>query len=377
MNEQEQKSLINQEAGIRRYIVLDVVFYANSLNYDQGAGNYQELKKITKWDGKQYILVSRYALRYSILHWANKLFPNDWKLAGTNELICESGGVAGLKSPDKVEGSYSDFMKDVFLGYPEFDLFGFMIAPTRPKKPKESTNEESQEELKKDKESGTSITRTSPVKISHALSLTPYNYDSQFTANLDVMKRAGGTGSNPVTIEEKKDFYVYNITIDVDRIGKYSETEHGKKRNWHIDISDKRNGRIKELIETVFTLKREIKGRMEDLSPWLVICGLYNNGNYDTYLDRIELAKSHSYKVITKEKETKSNDGETIKEVENEIIEKDAPKFLIDIDSDFYPNEAARDDVFGKVDSFLKGELKSSEILIYTRPFIQYERMKK
>ncbi|MBP8992037.1 MAG: type I-B CRISPR-associated protein Cas7/Cst2/DevR [Spirochaetes bacterium] len=379
MNEQEQKNLVNQEAGIRRYIVLDVVFYANSLNYDQGAGNYQELKKITKWDGKQHILVSRYALRYSILHWANKLFPNDWKLAGTDELICESGGVARLKSPDEVkkDKKYSDFMEDVFLDYPEFDLFGFMIAPTRPKKPKESTNEESQEELKKDKESGTSITRTSPVKISHALSLTPYNYDSQFTANLDVMKRAGGAGSNPVTIEEKRDFYVYNITIDVDRIGKYPETEHGKKEIGDIDVSDKRNGRIKELIETVFTLKREIKGRMEDLSPWLVICGLYNNGNYDTYLDRIELAKSHSYKVITKEKETKSNDGETIKEVENEIIEKDAPKFLIDIDSDFYPNEAAKEDVFGKVDSFLKGELKSPEILIYTRPFIQYERMKK
>ena len=76
MNEQEQKGLINQKAGIRRYIVLDVVFYANSLNYDQGEGNYQELKKITKWDGRQYVLVSRYALRYSILHWANKLFPD-------------------------------------------------------------------------------------------------------------------------------------------------------------------------------------------------------------------------------------------------------------------------------------------------------------
>jgi len=138
MNEQEQKNLVNQEAGIRRYIVLDVVFYANSLNYDQGAGNYQELKKITKWDGKQHILVSRYALRYSILHWANKLFPNDWKLAGTDELICESGGVARLKSPDEVkkDKKYSDFMEDVFLDYPEFDLFGFMIAPTRPKNQK-------------------------------------------------------------------------------------------------------------------------------------------------------------------------------------------------------------------------------------------------
>lgn len=39
-----------------RYIVMDLVFYGNSLNYDQGSGNYQELKKITKWDGRQYTL---------------------------------------------------------------------------------------------------------------------------------------------------------------------------------------------------------------------------------------------------------------------------------------------------------------------------------
>lgn len=37
-----------------RFIVMDIVFYGGSLNYDQGTGNYQELKKITKWDGRQY-----------------------------------------------------------------------------------------------------------------------------------------------------------------------------------------------------------------------------------------------------------------------------------------------------------------------------------
>jgi CRISPR-associated protein Cst2 len=359
MNEQEQKSLINQEAVIRRYIVLDVVFYANSLNYDQGEGNYQELKKITKWDGRQYVLVSRYALRYSILHWANKLFPDEWKLAGSDILIAEEGGVARLKSPKEIKDKeYNTFMKDVFLNYPEFDLFGFMIAKTK----------------EENDEKGKSITRTSPVKISHALSLTPYNYDSQFTANLDVMKRAGGKGSNPVNIEEKKDFYVYNMTVDVDRIGKFLKKEHGIDNVGDIDVSDKRNERIKELVETVFNLKREIKGRMEDLSPWFVVCGLYNNGNYDTYLDRIELAKSHFYKVITKEREIKDNDDRTIIEYEHETEEKDAPKFLIDIDSNLHPDEVSnKKDIIQEVESFLKGELESPKILIYKRPFIQFE----
>ena len=74
-----------EQSEEHKYIVLDMVFHASSLNYDWGSGNYQELKKITKWDGRQYVLVSRYALRYSILHWGNKLFPDRWKVAGPKE----------------------------------------------------------------------------------------------------------------------------------------------------------------------------------------------------------------------------------------------------------------------------------------------------
>ncbi|MFH8120002.1 MAG: type I-B CRISPR-associated protein Cas7/Cst2/DevR [Candidatus Aenigmatarchaeota archaeon] len=362
----------NQNTG-RRYIVMDIVFYGGSLNYDQGAGNYQELKKITKWDGKQYILVSRYALRYSILHWANKLFPNEWKLASGGEngvLIAEEGGVARLKIPEEANKNYNEYFKEIFENYPEFDLFGFMIAP---------------------KNEGISITRTSPVKISHAISLTPYSYDSHFTANLDLMRRAAGpgAGSNPVNVEEKKDFYVYNVVIDVDRIGKYTKEEHGNDNIGDIDVTDdkrnnRRNNRIIQLIETIFNLKREIKGRMEDLSPWLVICGLYNDGKYETYLDKIELAKSHVYKVIIKEKETKDKEGRIIKEIEHETVEKDAPKFIIDIDSNL-PKETTKEQIIKKIQEFLgnspnKKSNTSSEnkpqypmILVYKRKFIQTE----
>ena len=351
----EQPHTENQQNAGRKYIVLDIVFYGNSLNYDQGAVNYQELKKITKWDGKQYILVSRYALRYSILHWANKLFPNEWKLAGKDVLIAEEKGVARLKAPSDVKGhSYEEFMKTVFENYPEFDLFGFMIAP------------------KKQGEKGVSITRTSPVKISHAISLTPYNYDSQFMANLDMMRRAAGpgAGSNPVTIEEKKDFYVYSIVIDIDRIGKYTKDEHGQEEIGDIDVSNKRNDRIKTLVETIFNLKREIKGRLEDLSPWLVICGLYNNGRYETYTDKIELAKSHVYKIITKEKETKDNEGRTIREIENETIEKDAPKFVIDIDKNL-TSSATQQQIIEQINNFLNNNGSQPQILVYKRQFIQ------
>ena len=281
---------------------MDVVFYGNSLNYDWGGGtNYQELKKVTKWDGRQYVLVSRYALRYSILHWANKLFPEEWKLAGPEELHVEKGEVVRLKKKDK------EFLERVFDEFPEFDLFGFMIA-------------------KKGSEQA-ALTRTSPVKISHAISLTPTNLDAHTMANLDMVRRAGGSGSNPVTIEEKPDFYVYNITIDVGRIGKYLKNEHGKEEIGDITINpDKAKKRIVQLIETILNLKRDIKGRREDLSPWLVVLGIYQDGRYETFVDKIRLERKSHYKV----KRVHRREGDT-EIIENEIEEGLMPLFVIDL----------------------------------------------
>jgi len=287
---------------------MDVVFYASSLNYDWGGGtNYQELKKITKWDGRQYVLVSRYALRYSILHWANKLFPDKWELAGSNELHTDKGEVVRLKDKNK------EFLERIFKEFPEFDLFGFMIA--------EKGSEQA------------ALTRVSPVKISHAISLTPTRLDTHTMANLDMVKRAGGKGSNPVTIEEKTDFYVYNITVDLDRTGKYLTAEHGEKNIGDIKIDDQLSKeRIIQLVDTVLNLKRDIKGRREDLSPWLVILGLYENGKYETFIDKIILDKKTRYKVVRKNKPIKEN-GEIIgEEIENEIEEGLMPFFKISAD---------------------------------------------
>ncbi len=278
----------------KKFIVLDIVFYGSSLNYDWGGGtNYQPLKKITKWDGRQYALVSRYALRYSILHWANHLFPETWKLAGPEELVVREGGVAGL----------NEINQNVFAGFPEFDLFGFMIT----------------------KEGQAALTRVSPVKISHAISLTPYNLDTHTMANLDMMKRAGGEGSNPVTIEEKPDFYIYNITIDVNRVGNFLKDEHGKEEIGDIKVGDEViKERIIKFIETILNLKRDIKGRREDLSPWLIVLGLYNNGKYESYLNKIRLERKTQYKI--KRKYKKDGDLEII---ENEVEDNIIPSFNI------------------------------------------------
>lgn len=329
----------------RKYVVMDTVFYGSSLNYDQGAANYQELKKITKWDGREYVLVSRYALRYSILHWANKLYPSDWKLAGKEEFVLESGGVVHPR-PEMLKNKK-------ILDFPEFDLFGYMMAG-------KGTQE-------------AAVTRVSPVKISHATSLTSYGHDSHFMANLDVTRRAGGEGSNPVTIEEKEDFYSYSVVIDVNRVGRISNEELLKDQvNEELELSkEDAKKRITQLAETILYLKREIKGRMEDLSPWLVVCGLYTGGKYDTYSDRIELEKSHVYKIVTKEKESKDEEGRIIKEIERQTVEKDAPRFRIEIEGAPELKEVDRNTLISSLGKFLGEGYTSNQLLVYKRPSVE------
>ncbi|MEM2146151.1 MAG: type I-B CRISPR-associated protein Cas7/Cst2/DevR [Archaeoglobaceae archaeon] len=288
-----------------KFISLDIVFYGSSLNYDWGGGtNYQELKKITKWDGRQYVLVSRYALRYSILHWANKLFPDKWKLAGKGELeTTTKKGEKGVAHPKR-----ELIIEKRILNFPEFDLFGFMIA---------------------EQEGEGALTRVSPVKITHAISLTPTNFDTHVMANLDMVRRAGGVGSNPVTIEEKADFYVYNVTIDVERVGKYMVSEHGDESIGDINIDGKEaKERICQLVETILNLKRDIKGRREDLSPWLAILGIYYDGKYETYMDKIVLDRKTHYKVRRTYK----------KEVDTEIVENEIEEGLMPLFRICLPN---------------------------------------
>ena len=196
MNENAQKENIINNENKKKFIVLDIVFYGSSLNYDQGSGNLQELKKITGWDGKQYTLVSRYALRYSLLKTGEQL--GLWNLAPGNILERSRGEGEGKTV---IQPSIKSLLSGEILKYPDYDFFGYLITGTIPQNSREA-----------------------PVKISHAVSITPYNYDSHFCANLDLamrIKSAGKVGNidpNPFTVEEHKTYYIYTDVIDVDRI---------------------------------------------------------------------------------------------------------------------------------------------------------------
>jgi CRISPR-associated protein Cst2 len=327
----------NSQNKGRKYIVLDVVFYGSSLNYDKGQGNYQELKKITKWDGKQYSLVSRYALRYSLLETGKNL--GLWELTSPNNLQR-----AGEGEKTVIQPSTNLLLSGEILNYPEFDLFGYLITNTNPQNAREA-----------------------PVKISHAVSLTPYNYDSHFCGNLGLAKRmiesTGKMDPNLFTIEEHQTYYIYTVVIDVDRIGQNEvyllKKEDNKEKKWktevkedgdvykieieaksketvkgHYEVKRSNNGiviaksdlenvylftqrlvdrnkvkdKIARLIKSILYLNRNIKGRNETLHPKLLIAGFYNGKPYKSYKDKIIL--SDQYEEIYEEKNESTKDNE-------------------------------------------------------------------
>ncbi|KZX12042.1 type I-B CRISPR-associated protein Cas7/Cst2/DevR [Methanobrevibacter curvatus] len=344
-----------------KYIVLDIVFYGRSLNYDQGSGNYQELKKITKWDGKQHTLVSRYALRYSLLETAREFYK--WDLVDGKDLIN-----AGNSDDSKVIQLSNDLLfSGEILNYPEFDLFGYLITSTTPQN-----------------------FRTAPVKIGHAISLTPFNYDSLFNANIGLANRVrkykGKLEPNPFVVEEHETFYQYSIVIDVDNVGElevyvdkskceiennegkwkiaeinddltiHAEKGSGKsKEKYEIKKSDifteksqynmsnidniytfsfsikneERNNRIKELIQSIMNLKRFIKARDEDLSPKLMIVGIYENNPYQTYKDRICLLDEYTKEEYDEIEEIPSSDGKRVVKVKHKITKSKKPTFEV------------------------------------------------
>lgn len=346
-----------------RYIVMDIVFYGNSLNYDQGSGNYQELKKITKWDGRQYSLVSRYALRYSLLETAKNL--GLWNLTEGNKLTAAGSGDKRVIQP-----AVDFLLSGEIIEYPEFDLFGYLITGTTPQN-----------------------FRTAPVKINHAISMTQFNYDALFNANLGLAnrmrKRFGDMKPNPFTAEEHETFYQYTVVVDVDTIGeveiyvnKNSEInfkedkwkinemqlddsvtvrlEKGKSKEKESDqISQSKNvkklestelennlvliryslesgkgkdpvkRRVIELLKAILNLKRSIKGREEDLSPKLMIMGVYKDKPYKTYKDKITLLDEYVEEEYDEIEETPTSNGGRLVRVRHKTTKSRKPKFEI------------------------------------------------
>ena len=387
-----------------RYIVMDIVFYGNSLNYDQGTGNYQELKKITKWDGRQYTLVSRYALRYSLLDTARKL--GLWDIADGSKLQR-----AGEGDQTVIQPSDEILLSGEILKYPEFDLFGYLITSTTPQNFREA-----------------------PVKISHAVSLTPFNYDALFNANIGLANRmrkiTGEMEPNPFTAEEHETYYQYTVVIDIENIGKIdvyinknSSVGTGKEK-WKIeeirnedklkfilkknkgkesktveqsdsvkkvvfeelekdlvhvlyslkpkDSEDPVKERIIKLVKAILNLKRSIKGREEDLSPKLMVVGIYKNNPYKTYKDRISLVDEYCEEEYNEVIEEQLENGRKIK-IKHVVSKSKKPVFEVKVNS-AEKEELSEDKVINFINEiFDENEDGINQVKVFYDPSVKCE----
>lgn len=217
-----------------------IVFQANSANYGESLGNVSALKKVTRGDGNQYSYISRQALRYNMVNELNEPLA-DLEAKGSGEsTVIQFANTANIKNS------------------PEIDLFGYMKTDSG----KNAT------------------TRNAVVRLSNAMGQTPYQGDTDFLTNMGLAKRMSKklgkeVYNNIAQSEIQADYYVYTVTIDLDKVG---IDKNDKDSTMQIN-NQERARRVNKLLTTIQYLYRDIRGRREDLKPLFIIGGIYDIKN--------------------------------------------------------------------------------------------------
>ena len=238
-------------------LTLSIIFDAQSANYGEGANNFSALKRLSRGDGNSYSYISRQALRYNIieqLKWDNTKVSNADKV---------------------VQFEMNTSIKD----FPEIDLFGYM------KTGKNSVNDSSN-------------TRNAVVRLSNAVALESYNSDLDFLNNMGIAKKRGADFDNALVQNEiHRSYYAYTVTIDLDKVGidkVVKKINKGKEPDIEeITIDNKEKAkRVKDLLNVLKFLYRDIRGRRENLSPVFIIGGVYNIKN-PFFENRLKINKNN------------------------------------------------------------------------------------
>jgi CRISPR-associated protein Cst2 len=234
---------------------------ATSLNYGENIGNVSILKKLSLGDNSQITYVSDKALKYDIRRKGKE--EREWKLLDekVKELI--------EKSKDGKKLNVDKFAKELVQEYQEFDIFGGLL-----------TNLKGTDGKKVELSYGDSVKRTAPVKITYAYSISKFQGDMDFMNNIEAYNRyirhIEQKDAQVITQSEQHTaHYCYTVAVDLDRIGVW-ETENGTEE---VIPAEEKAKRVKDLLDIIRTLSRQIRGRYENLSPVFVIGGIYKVKN--------------------------------------------------------------------------------------------------
>lgn len=221
----------------KKGLTLSILFEAESANYGEGFGNITVLKKLGRGDRKQYTYISRQALRYNMMQ----------QLGWDNTPVLASG------SGDKKVVQFAP--EATIEQYPEIDLFGYLktTAKTEDKK-------------------GGSSKRAAVARLSNAIALEAYQGDMDYLTNMGLATRIKDVDNSIAQSEIHKSIYVYTVTVDLDCVG--------IDENDKIDLPAKDKAqRVKDFLDTIQFLYRDIKGRRENLNPLFAIGGVYGRKN--------------------------------------------------------------------------------------------------
>jgi len=242
-------------ASKKRALTLTVIFKGLSPNYGESVGNVSELKKLTH-GGELYSYLSRQALRHELWKFLKENYQIDTKAYWEErpEVKREVEELLGQELPPEEiltkEQDVVQFHPSVnALNCVEADLFGYM----------------------KTKGGEGADTRSAVVRFSPAVALEPLALDLEFGTNKNFADRAG-SDPNPFQFEHQHALYTYTITVDLDRLG----VEFDRKGEPVGELpKEERARRLKMVVEAIPFLSREIKGRIENLSPLFAIGGFY------------------------------------------------------------------------------------------------------
>lgn len=246
----------------RSGLTLSILFEAESANYGEGFGNITVLKKLGRDDRKQYTYISRQALRYNMMQ----------QLGWDNTPVTAQNKVVQFAPEATIEQ------------YPEIDLFGYLKTSA-----------------KTENEKGGSNKRSAVVRLSNAIALEAYRGDMDYLTNMGLAARE--KLENAIAQSEiHKSIYAYTITIDLDRVG----------IDGTIDLAKQEKAkRIKDFLDTVQFLYRDIKGRRENLNPLFVVGGVYQRKN-PYFENRLKLSEMQLnadvlLQIIDSNEDTKHN----------------------------------------------------------------------
>ena len=234
---------------------------ASSLNYGETIGNVSVLKKISLGDGTQITYVSDKALKYEIRRKGKE--EKGWRLLEPwlKELV--KGSLKG----DTLD--VDDFGKKLIKESEEFDLFGGLF-----------TNLKVNGKKVKKLSYGDSVKRSATAKLTYAFSISKFQGDLDFMNNIDAYNRyiryiEEEKEQTIVNTEQHTSHYYYTLTVDLERVGVW-EKEDGKE---NVLDKEEKAKRVKDLLDIILTLSRQIKGRWENLSPVFVIGGVFSVKN--------------------------------------------------------------------------------------------------